>query len=127
MADLLSVQQDITGAISSHLRERLSAEPKKTVVHGGTSDPEAYQLYLKGLYYWEKRTPETLDKARDYFNQAIERDPGYAMAYVGLANYYVAAPDYGPIPENVAAPKAKAAAEKALSIDKSSTDAHSAL
>ena len=94
---------------------------------GGTSDPEAYQLYLKGLYYWEKRTPETLDKARDYFNQAIQKDPGYAMAYVGLANYYVAAPDYGPIPESEAAPKAKTAAEKALSIDPSSAEAHAAL
>jgi eukaryotic-like serine/threonine-protein kinase len=127
VADALSVQQEITGAISSKLRERLSGEAQKQVAKGGTSDPEAYQLYLKGLYYWEKRTPETLDKARDYFNQAIERDPGYALAYVGLADYYVAAPDYGPIPENVAAPKAKAAAEKALSIDPSSAEAHLAL
>jgi eukaryotic-like serine/threonine-protein kinase len=127
VADALAVQREITGAISARLRERLSGETQKQVAKGGTSDPEAYQLYLKGLYYWEKRTPETLDKARDYFNQAIERDPGYAMAYVGLANYYVAAPDYGPIPENVAAPKAKAAAEKALSIDPASAEAHAAL
>ena len=115
VSDALAVQQEITGAISARLRERLSGETQKQVAKGGTSDPEAYQLYLKGLYYWEKRTPETLDKARDYFNQAIQQDPGYALAYVGLANYYVAAPDYGPIPESEAAPKAKAAAEKALS------------
>jgi serine/threonine protein kinase/cytochrome c-type biogenesis protein CcmH/NrfG len=127
LSDALAVQQEITEAISAKLRERLSGETQKQVAKGGTRDPEAYQLYLKGLYYWEKRTPETLDKAKDYFNQAIERDPGYALAYVGLANYYVAAPDYGPIPENVAAPKAKAAAEKALSIDNSSADAHAAL
>ena len=127
LSDALAVQQEITGAISARLRERLSGETQKQVAKGGTSDPEAYQLYLKGLYYWEKRTPETLDKARDYFNQAIERDPGYALAYVGLANYYVAAPDYGPIPEREAAPKAKAAAEKALSIDASSADAHASL
>jgi serine/threonine protein kinase/Tfp pilus assembly protein PilF len=127
VSDALSVQQEITGAISAKLRERLSGETQKQVAKGGTSDPEAYQLYLKGLYYWEKRTPETLDKAKDYFSQAIERDPAYAMAYVGLANYYVAAPDYGPIPENVAAPKAKAAAEKALAIDPSSAEAHAAL
>jgi eukaryotic-like serine/threonine-protein kinase len=127
VSDALSVQQEITGAISAKLRERLSGETQKQVAKGGTSDPEAYQLYLKGLYYWEKRTPETLDKAKDYFSQAIERDPAYAMAYVGLANYYVAAPDYGPIPENVAAPKAKAAAEKALAIDLSSAEAHAAL
>ena len=127
LSDALAVQQEITGAISSKLRERLSGEGTKQVAKGGTSDPEAYQLYLKGLYYWEKRTPETLDKARDYFNQAIQRDPGYALAYVGLANYYVAAPDYSPIPASEAAPKAKAAAEKALSIEPSSAEAHAAL
>jgi Tfp pilus assembly protein PilF len=127
LSGALAVQQEITGAISAKLRERLSGRTQKQVAKGGTSDPEAYQLYLKGLYYWEKRTPETLDKARDFFNQAIQKDPSYAMAYVGLANYYVAAPDYGPIPEREAAPKAKAAAEKVLSIDSSSADAHAAL
>ena len=127
MADLLSVQQDITGAISSHLRERLSAEPKKTVVHGGTSDPEAYQLYLKGLYHWERRTPESLEKSKDYFNQAIQRDPNYALAYVGLADYYNVVSDYSPVPESEAAPKAQVAAEKALAIDGSLAEAHSSL
>ncbi len=127
LSDALAVQQEITGAISAKLRERLSGETKKQVAKGGTSDPEAYQLYLKGLYYWEKRTPETLGKAKDYFEQAIQRDPGYAMAYVGLANYYVAVPDYSPIPQSEAGPKAKAAAEKALDIDGSSADAHAAL
>ncbi len=127
LSDALAVQQEITGAISAKLRERLSGETQKQAAKGGTSDPEAYQLYLKGLYYWEKRTPETLARAKDYFDQAILRDPGYALAYVGLANYYVAAPDYGPIPENEAAPRAKAAAEKALAIDPSSAEAHAAL
>ena len=98
LSDALAVQQEITSAISAKLRERLSGETKTQVAKGGTSDPEAYQLYLKGLYYWERRTPETLEKAKDYFNQAIQKDPGYAMAYVGLANYYVAVPDYSPIP-----------------------------
>ncbi len=127
LSDALAVQQEITGSISAKLRERLSGEAQKQVAKGGTSDPEAYQLYLKGLYYWEKRTPETLGKGKDYFEQAIARDPGYALAYVGLANYYVAAPDYTPIPQSEAAPKAKAAAEKALEIDGSSADAHAAL
>jgi eukaryotic-like serine/threonine-protein kinase len=127
LSDVLAVQQEISGAISAKLRERLSGQAQKQATKGSTSNPEAYQLYLKGLYYWERRTPETLEKARDYFNQAIEKDPSYALAYVGLANYYVAAPDYAPIPENVAAPKARAAAEKALSIDSSSADAHAAL
>jgi len=127
MSDLLSVQQDITGAISSHLRERLSTEPKKTVTHGGTSDPEAYQLYLKGLYHWERRTPESLEKSKDYFNQAIQRDPNYALAYVGLADYYNVVSDYSPVPDSEAGPKARVAAEKALAIDDSLAEAHASL
>jgi len=127
LSDALAVQKEITGAISAKLRERLSGEVKTQIGKGGTSDPEAYQLYLKGIYYWGKRTPETLEKSKDYFNQAIQKDPSYAAAYAGLANYYVAAPDYEPIAESEAAPKAKAAAEKALAIDGSSADAHAAL
>jgi eukaryotic-like serine/threonine-protein kinase len=98
LSDALAVQQEITGAISAKLRERLSGETQNLAAKGGTADPAAYQLYLKGLYYWEKRTPETLGKAKDFFEQAIARDPSYALAYVGLANYWVAVPDYGPIP-----------------------------
>jgi serine/threonine protein kinase/Tfp pilus assembly protein PilF len=127
MSDLLSVQQDITGAISSHLRETLSTEPKKTVAHGGTSDPEAYQLYLKGLYHWERRTPESLERSKDYFNQAIQRDPNYALAYVGLADYYNVVSDYSPVPDSEAGPKARVAAEKALAIDDSLAEAHASL
>jgi len=127
LSDALAVQQEITGAISAKLRERLSGETKTQIVKGGTNNPEAYQLYLKGIYYWGQRTPEALEKSKDYFNQAIQKDPGYAAAYAGLANYYVTAPDYEPIPENEAAPKAKAAAEKALAIDNTSAEAHAAL
>ena len=127
LSDALAVQKDITGAISARLRERLSGETKTQIAKGGTNDPEAYQLYLKGIYQWGQRTPAALEKSKDYFNQAIQRDPNYAAAYAGLADYYVAAPDYEPIPENEAAPKAKAAAEKALAIDNSSAEAHAAL
>jgi serine/threonine protein kinase/tetratricopeptide (TPR) repeat protein len=127
VSDALSVQQEITGAISAKLRERLSGEAQKQVAKGGTSDPEAYQLYLKGRYQWEKRTPEALEKSKDYFTQAIEKDPGYATAYVGLASYYVAAPDYEPLRRTETAPKAIAAAEKALAIDDTLADAHAAI
>jgi eukaryotic-like serine/threonine-protein kinase len=127
MSDLLTVQQDITGAIAAHLRERLSAEPKKEVALGGTGDPEAYQLYLKGRYYWARRTPESLEKSKDYFNQAIQKDPNYAQAYVGLADYYNVVSDYSPVPESEAAAGARAAAEKALAIDGSLVEAHNAL
>jgi eukaryotic-like serine/threonine-protein kinase len=127
LSDVLAVQRDITNAISSHLRERLSGEVRGQVTKGGTADPEAYQLYLKGRYYWEKRTPEALEKARNYFNQAIEKDPGYAMAYVGLASYYVVAPDYEPLRRTETAPKAIAAAKKALAIDENLAEAHAAI
>jgi len=127
MSDLLSVQQDITGAISAKLRERLSAEPKREIAKGGTNDPEAYQLYLKGRYYWGKRTSESLEKSKEYFNQAVQRDPNYAQAYVGLADYYNVVADYSPVPESEAAVGARTAAEKALAIDGSLAEAHNAL
>lgn len=127
MSDLIAVQQDITGAISAKLRERLSAGPKKEAAKGGTNDPEAYQLYLKGRYYWEKRTQDALQKSKDYFNQAIERDPNYALAYVGLADYYNVVSDYSPISDSEAGARARAVAEKALAIDGSLAEAHTAL
>jgi serine/threonine protein kinase/tetratricopeptide (TPR) repeat protein len=127
LSDVLAVQDEITRAISSRLRERLSGQTAKQVAKGGTSDPEAYQLYLKGRYYWEKRTPETLDKARDYFTQAIEKDPNYALAYVGLADYYDVVPDYAPVSSGEAMPKALAAAQKALAIDDTLAEAHALL
>ena len=127
LSDVLAVQEDITRAISSKLRERLSGETNKQATKGGTNDPEAYQLYLKGRFYWEKRTQESLEKARDYFNQAIEKDPNYALAYLGLADYYNVLPDYAPASVRDTAPKAISAAEKALAIDDTLADAHATL
>jgi serine/threonine protein kinase/Tfp pilus assembly protein PilF len=128
MSDVLAVQQDITGAIASKLRERLGGdEPKKQIAKGGTADPEAYQLYLKGRYYWQKRTRDSLEKSKDYFNQAIAKDPNYATAYVGLADYYFVVPDYAPISNREATPPLRAAAEKALAIEPNLADAHSVL
>jgi eukaryotic-like serine/threonine-protein kinase len=128
LSDVLTVQQDIASAISSHLRERLSGQSAaKPTQRGGTENPEAYQSYLKGRYYWERRSPESLEKSKDYFSEAIARDPGYAMAYVGLADYYNVVTDYSPIPASEAAPKARAAAEKALAIDDSLPEAHNAM
>ena len=127
LSDVLAVQEDITRAISSKLRERLSGETNKQATKGGTNDPEAYQLYLKGRFYWEKRTQESLEKARDYFNQAIEKDPNYALAYLGLADYYNVLPDYAPASVRDTAPKAISATEKALTIDDTLADAHATL
>ncbi len=128
VSDALAVQQDITGAIAAKLREQLSGEQaKKPVAKGGTSDPEAYQLYLKGRYQWQKRTQTSLEKSKAYFEQAIERDPNYAMAYLGLADYYIVVPDYSPISAAEGAAKARAAVQKALAIDETSSQAHAVL
>jgi serine/threonine protein kinase/Tfp pilus assembly protein PilF len=127
VADVLAVQGEITQAISSRLRERLAGDAPKQVSKGGTKDPDAYQLYLKGRYYLEKRTPETLEKARDYFNQAVEKDPNFALAYLGLGEYYDIVPDYSPVKLTDMVPKTRAAAEKALAIDDSLAGGHALL
>jgi serine/threonine protein kinase/tetratricopeptide (TPR) repeat protein len=127
LSDALSVQREIAGEISARLRERLTGEQKARLGNGGTSDPEAYQLYLKGRYYFAKRTPEALEKAKDFFNQAIEKDPKYATAYVGLADLYYAWPDNAPVPSGEAMPKARAAAEKALALDDTLAEPHAVL
>jgi serine/threonine protein kinase/Flp pilus assembly protein TadD len=127
MSDLIGVQQDISGAIASRLRERLSGDAAKPATKGGTRDPEAYQLYLKGKYYFEKRTQDSLKKARDYFNQAIQKDPGYAMAWSGLAADYFVLPGYAPVSNLEALPKARAAAEKALALDDTLAEPHGVL
>jgi Tfp pilus assembly protein PilF len=92
-----------------------------------TPDPEAEQLYLKGIYYWQKRTPETLNQAVDYFTQAVVRDPQYAEAYVGLADCYNLLREYSLMPPNEAYPRAQAAAKRAIALDDSLSGAHSAL
>jgi serine/threonine protein kinase/Tfp pilus assembly protein PilF len=127
ISDVLAVQEEIARAISSKLRERLSGEAQKKAAKGGTNDPEAYQLYLKGRFYWAKRTPESLEKSRDYFNQAIEKDPNYAQAYLGLADYYYVLSDYAPVSAYELSPKARAAAQKALAIDDTLAEAHAVL
>src|SRR5712692_2738362 len=127
LSDALAVQREIAGEISARLRERLTGEQKAKLSNGGTADPEAYQLYLKGRYYWDKRTPEALNKGRDYFQQAIEKDPNYALAHVGLAEYYAVISDYTYIPYSENNPKVKTYATRALAIDDSQAEAHALL
>jgi serine/threonine protein kinase/TolB-like protein/Flp pilus assembly protein TadD len=127
LSEALTVQHEIASEISSRLRERLSGEQKTQLTKGATNDPEAYQFYLQGIYYFSRRTPEALEKARDYLDRAINKDPKYAAAYVGLADLYYAWPDNGPMPASEAWPKARAAAEKALSLDGSLAEPHAVL
>ena len=90
-------------------------------------DPQAQDLYLKGIYYWHKRTPESLNQAVDFFTQAIVRDPNYAEAYVGLANCYNLLHEYSSMPAEESYPRARHAAERAIALDDSLSAAHSSL
>ena len=127
LSDTLAVQREVAAEISSRLRERLSGEEKAKLTQEGTSDPEAYQLFLKGQFYFAKRTPDGLARARDYFTQAAVRDPRYAQAYVGAANYWAVISEYAPIPKSECMPKLKEAAEKALSLNEKLPEVHEAL
>jgi serine/threonine protein kinase len=115
-ADIISLQQQIAGDIAEKLRSKLSGAEKQKVTKQGTQNADAYQLYVKGRYYWNKRTADDVKTAISYFNQAIDKDPSYAMAYSGLADAYGVLPVYGGDPRDVT-PKSNAAAEKALALD----------
>jgi serine/threonine-protein kinase len=127
MTDVNSVQQEIARIVSEKLRQKLTGEEQKQLAKGNTQNTEAYQLYLKGRYYWNKRTGEAFKKSIEYFNQAIERDPNYALAYAGLADTYNLIPNYSAGSPQEFFPKAKAAAMKALEIDDTLTEAHTSL
>ncbi len=128
LADTLAVQQEIARAISERLRLRLTGEAKERLARRSTENSEAYRLYLKGRYFWNKRTPQDVKKGIEYFQQAIELDPLYALAYVGLADcYIVLGAPLNALPPTEAFSKAKAAAVKALEIDETLAEAHASL
>jgi serine/threonine protein kinase/Tfp pilus assembly protein PilF len=128
MADAASVQQEIATAISGNLRVRLTSEEKNRLAKSSATNPEAYQLYLKGRYHANQTTLTELKKAIDYFQQAIEKDPSYAPAYAGMADAYSAlGGGWMYLPPTDSLPKAKAAAQKALELDDTLAEAHLAL
>ncbi len=124
--EIISLEQQIAGELAEQLHSTLSTSEKQIVSKQGTHSPEAYELYLKGRYSWNKRTPSDLATAISYFNQAIAKDPGYAMAYAGLADAYSVLPTYGGrASENY--PKSNAAARKALELDATLAHPHAVL
>jgi serine/threonine protein kinase/Flp pilus assembly protein TadD len=127
LSDILAVQDDIVRAISDKLRLKPSGEERQRLVRRQTDDTEAYQLYLKGRYYWDKRTVGMLKKAADLFRQALEKDPTYALAYAGLAEAYAVYAIYNVMSPAQAAPLAKAAVREALRFDDTIAEAHTAL
>jgi len=114
-SEIIPLQQQIAGDIANKLRSKLSGAEKQQVTKQGTQNPEAYQLYVKGRYHWNKRTAADLKTGISYFNQAIDKDPGYALAYAGLADSYLVLSSHEDPSDML--PKSKAAAEKALELD----------
>src|SRR5262249_61353906 len=109
-----------------NLRPKLNASEKQKVIKQGTNNPEAYELYLKGRYYWNKQTFPDITTGIAYFDQAISKDPGYALAYSGLADAYSDLTGRGGVPsENF--PKSNAAARRALELDPSLARPHAVL
>jgi TolB-like protein len=131
LSDVLSLQSEIAETIAGELQVALGANwERPTVVRSGPLSPEsykAYDLYLQGRFYWNKRTPDGFRKALEVFQQATENDPGYARAYAGLADSYAMMSNYGFAPATDCMPKARAAALKALQIDDSLAEAHTSL
>jgi serine/threonine protein kinase/tetratricopeptide (TPR) repeat protein len=127
MSDLSLMQQDIAKEISESLRLKLSGEDKQRLAKGPTANGEAFRLYLLGRYEWNKREKESLKKGIEYFQQAIEKDPNFALAYVGLADSYVVQQDHGLISTKDALAKVKPAIDHALALDDSLGEAHLAL
>jgi TolB-like protein/Tfp pilus assembly protein PilF len=121
------LQDDLSREISEKLRLRLTGNEKRRLTKRYTEDAEAYRLYLKGRYHWNKRNAEGLQKAVDYFQQALNRDPVYPLAYAGLADTYAYLSFFHVVPPRQAMPKAKAAAVKALEIDDHLAEAHVSL
>ena len=126
-ADLVSLQGVIARDVSTKLKTKLSGAEEQRVAKTYTANPEAYQLYLKGLYHWNKRTAQSLKTSVDYFDQATAKDQNYAQAYAGMALAYVLYPQYSAGKPAESIPQAKAAARKALELDDTLAEAHTAL
>ncbi len=126
-SDIFALQGDLAKEITSMLRMRLTGEDEKQMMKSNTANPEAYHLYLQGRFWWNKRTERALNKGIEYFQQAIAKDPNYALAYAGLADSYNVLSDYGFVPPKEAFPRAKEAALKALELDGNLAEAHASL
>ncbi len=125
--DILTMQSTLAREISEKLRVKLSEADQKRLQKKYTVNSEAYHDYLRGRYHWNKRSKEGLARGIEYFQAAIEKDPAYALAYVGLADSYALVSGYASVKPSDAFPRAKAAALKALEIDESLAEAHASL
>ena len=126
-SDVLTVKQTIAREVTAKLRLRLTGEQQQQLTKRDTTNPEAYQFYLRGRYYWNKRTAENLKKAIQEFQQALDRDPNFALGYVGVADCYLLLQQYAGAPASETLPQARAALERALQIDGTLAEAHASL
>ena len=127
LTDIFAVESEIAQMVAERLQAKLTGSEKKAINRRPTEDPAAYQLYLKGRYFWNKRTAADFKTAIGYFREAIDKDPGFALAYAGLADTYVLMSGFAAASPMDSLPQAKAAAQKALQLDDSLGEAHASL
>ena len=127
LTDIFAVESEIAKTIADTLQAKLTGSEKHAIAARPTENTEAHQLYLKGRFFWNKRTGNDLKKSIDYFNQAIAADPKYALAYAGVAEAYAVLPTYAGGTPQECYPKAEAAAKRALALDETVAEAHNAL
>jgi TolB-like protein/Tfp pilus assembly protein PilF len=127
LRDILNLQSAIAKAIVDEIEVKVTPQEQARLARSHAVNPEAHEAYLAGRFYWNKRTAEGLTKSIGYFGQAISKDPGYAPAYAGLADSYHVLPELTNVPAAEALPKARTAALKALELDDSLAEAHTAL
>jgi TolB-like protein/Tfp pilus assembly protein PilF len=127
LTDIFAVESDIATTIAETLQAKLTGSERSAIAKRPTANTEAYELYLKGRFFWNKRTGADLRTAIEYFNQALGKDPSYALAYAGLADSYDVLHTYGAASPADSMPQAKAAAKKALELDDTLAEAHTSL
>ena len=125
--NIFAIQDRISGQVAGALTLTLNTAERELLTKRYTQNSEAYQLYLKGRYFWNKRTVDGLNKGITYFNEAVNKDPSYALAYVGLADSYSLLSDYRGLPPKEAYPQAKRAAMRAVELDERLAEAHATL
>jgi TolB-like protein/Flp pilus assembly protein TadD len=124
LTDIFAVESEIAQAVAQALQATLTGSEKNSIAKKPTENPEAYELYLKGRFFWNKRTGVDLRKAIEYFQQAIAKDPNYALAYAGVADSYLLLPNYGGTSTQESIRQARPAVTKALALDDSLAEAH---
>ena len=127
LTDIFAVETEIAKTVADTLQAKLTGSEEQAIAAKPTENPEAHELYLKGRFFWNKRTSSDLKTAIQFFDEAIEKDPGYALAYAGLADAYAILTAYGAASVSESLPRAELAAKKALELDESLAEAHTSL